>query len=283
MYYIMYNQENSKNKRKKNQDRKEGFENRSNNQLLPSDLNTTLYNTENVDSASPFPTVPRQGDSMQIPKQMEQMFAAPKESNNPETLQNIFPNPTNKKLDISTVNDVNNYSNIDENCNYNNDNTGVYQDNYFKRDWPTDQNKQNINNSSPDGNSFTSLTGENVDPTNLQHNNMQPFFGSKVTGNIYSEHSDALLDSKTGSGTFNVKKQEMAPLFKPEKNMSYGSGTPNQCDFIKSRMNPSMTMNCIKPWDEKRVATGLNKGFTCEGGNGCNDTMDERNMDAKGC
>ena len=92
MYYIM-DQENSKNKKQKNGCNKEGFENRNNNQLLPSDLNTTLYNTEYVDSASPFPTVPREGDSMQVPRQMEQMFAAPKESNNPETLRTIFPNP----------------------------------------------------------------------------------------------------------------------------------------------------------------------------------------------
>lgn len=47
-------------------------------------------------------------------------------------------------------------------------------------------------------------------------------------------------------------------------------------DFLQSRVNPSMRMANVKPWEEQRVAPGLNKGFTNEGSNGFNSGMEAR-------
>jgi hypothetical protein len=127
---------------------------------------------------------------------------------------------------------------------------------------------------------IVSLTGEMIDPNNFKHNNMQPFFGSKIKGNTYDSYknSGSILDNMQGSGSYNIKKKETAPLFKPEKDLSFYSGAPNQSDFYQSRVNPSMKMSNIKPWDEEKVGPGLGLGYnTNSSGAGYNAGMECRN------
>ena len=48
-------------------------------------------------------------------------------------------------------------------------------------------------------------------------------------------------------------------------------------EFMQSRVNPSMRMANVKPWEEERVAPGLNKGFTTSGSSaGFNSGMESR-------
>jgi hypothetical protein len=107
---------------------------------------------------------------------------------------------------------------------------------------------------------FQSLTGETINSASLEHNNMVPFFGSKVKQDVYSEQNQSRLDNMIGNGSQHIKKQEIAPMFKPTENMQWAYGTPNSTDFVKSRMNPSMKMANVKPWEEVRVGPGLGKG-----------------------
>jgi hypothetical protein len=90
--------------------------------------------------------------------------------------------------------------------------------------------------------------------------------------------NESILDSYSGSGKQINTKKEIAPLFKPEKDMSYINGAPNQNDFIRSRMHTSTNMANTKPWEEIRVGPGLNKGYTAEGDKGFNSSLEERDV-----
>ena len=86
------------------------------------------------------------------------------------------------------------------------------------------------------------------------HNNQVPYFGSKIRGPDINRLSDNILDSMQGKGSQFISKTEQAPLFAPHKSIQYANGAPSTTDFIQSRVNPSLRMANVKPWDEKRVA-----------------------------
>jgi hypothetical protein len=122
-----------------------------------------------------------------------------------------------------------------------------------------------------------SLNGEPIVRSEFKHNNMVPFFGGKLRGASTSHNiSENILDSKQGLGSQYFSKSEKAPLFKPQDNIHNVFGSSNVSDFIQSRVNPSMRMANVKPFEEERVAPGLNKGFTSEGGVGFNNGMEAR-------
>jgi len=122
-----------------------------------------------------------------------------------------------------------------------------------------------------------SLTGNYLDSTQFKHNNMVPFNGGKVKGKTYQfDMSESLLDNLVGNGSQVVKKIEQAPLFKPQENMAWAYGTPNNSDFFQSRQNPVMRNNEVKLFDSVMVAPGLDKGFTNQGSGGFNSGMEAR-------
>ena len=122
-----------------------------------------------------------------------------------------------------------------------------------------------------------SLTGETINKSDFRHNNMQPFFGAKIKGATSDPNiAETILDNKQGGGSQLFKKQATAPLFSPQENMQWNTGMPNVNDFMQNRVNPSMKMSNIKPWDEQRVAPGLGKGFSTMGGNGFNSGTEAR-------
>lgn len=111
--------------------------------------------------------------------------------------------------------------------------------------------------------------------------NMVPDFGKqKDIGNYYKFRSDqdSHLDSKAGTGSLHISKSETAPLFRPEDNIHYANGAPNHSDFYQSRVNPSLKMSNVKPFQEQKVAPGLNKGYTSSGSGGFNSGMEARNL-----
>ena len=125
---------------------------------------------------------------------------------------------------------------------------------------------------------FTSLTGNSMNPQELKHNNMVPFFGSSITQS--TKGYEGLLDSYTGAGSQRIEKQPQAPLFKPKKDMNWTHGMPSTTDYMQSRMrsNISSKMNNVKPWEEIRVGPGLNKGYESKGSGGFNSGMDGREL-----
>jgi len=125
-------------------------------------------------------------------------------------------------------------------------------------------------------NTYKSLTGNDVTASDLNHNNMVPFFGTNVKQYNGSAINESRLDNMIGSGSQHIKKQEMAPLFRPEENMHWAHGAPNQSDFYQSRVNPSASMANVKPFQEIRVGPGLNKEGGVLGSGGFNSGMEAR-------
>jgi hypothetical protein len=126
-----------------------------------------------------------------------------------------------------------------------------------------------------------SISGNRISKNEFKHNNMVPFFGGKTTGQSATESANqSILDNSQGSGTYHTRKTEQAPLFNPGDNVQWAHGTPNQTDFIRSRINPSMRMSNTLPdgMEQVRVAPGLNRGYGTEGNNGFNSGMVARDV-----
>jgi hypothetical protein len=122
-----------------------------------------------------------------------------------------------------------------------------------------------------------SLTGNYLDSDQFKHNNMVPFNGGKVKGRTYDMNiTETVLDNMIGSGSQTIKKMEQAPLFKPEENMQWAYGMPNQSDFFQSRVVPGMKNNNVKPFDSVMVGPGLDQGYGISGSNGYNSGMEAR-------
>ncbi len=121
-----------------------------------------------------------------------------------------------------------------------------------------------------------SLTGNEMDSKDFKHNNMVPFFGSKIRGGNFKMENDNVLDNMQGAGSQHIKKTEQAPMFKPEDNVQHAHGMPNNSDFYQSRVNPSMKVSNVKPWQEQKVAPGLGQGFTTTGSGGFNSGLEAR-------
>lgn len=122
-----------------------------------------------------------------------------------------------------------------------------------------------------------SLTGNYLDSEQFKHNNMMPFNGGKVKGRTYDMNiAESVLDNMIGSGSQTIRKIEQAPLFKPEENVQWAHGMPNQSDFYQSRVNPAMKNNNVKPFDTVMVGPGLNQGYGINGSGGYNSGMEAR-------
>ena len=137
-----------------------------------------------------------------------------------------------------------------------------------------------VNNNVPVGKNpqqIFSLTGDYLESAQFKHNNMIPFNGGKVKGNTYDVNiAESVLDNMIGSGSQVIKKIEQAPLFKPEDNMQWAYGAPNNSDFYQSRVNPAMKNNNVKPFDSVLVGPGLDKGYSVNGTGGYNSGMEAR-------
>ena len=170
---------------------------------------------------------------------------------------------------------VENKKEMSDNVNkYENPNTAT--DKYFNQNIYELKNNLGINNSQniPE---IYSLSGNYLNSSQFKHNNMKPFYGSKIKGNLYHANmSESILDNMVGSGSQTIKKIEQAPLFKPESNMQYNNGTPNMSDFYQSRVVPAMKNSMVKPFESVNVAPGLNLGYGSEGSNGFNSGMEAR-------
>lgn len=122
-----------------------------------------------------------------------------------------------------------------------------------------------------------SLTGDYLKSDQFKHNNMTPFNGGKVKGRTYDMNiTESVLDNMVGTGSQVTKKIEQAPLFKPEENMQWAYGMPNQSDFYQSRVNPGMKNSNVKPFDTVMVGPGLDQGYGINGSGGYNAGMEAR-------
>jgi hypothetical protein len=95
------------------------------------------------------------------------------------------------------------------------------------------------------------------------HNNMVPFFGSKVTQSMYNGATDGILDTYTGTGKNTFFHKEEAPaMFKPEPATGLPWGRQVETDFEQSRMVTSLRTNNVFPIQPTLVGPGVNDGYT---------------------
>jgi hypothetical protein len=170
---------------------------------------------------------------------------------------------------VSNINQL-----LDNAHEYPNPNTAT--DKYFNQNLYEKKvrNHENVGNNIQE---IYSLTGNYLDSQQFKHNNMVPFYGGKIKGRTYDVNiTESVLDNMIGSGSQVIKKIEQAPLFKPEDNMQWAFGMPNQSDFYQSRVNPGMKNNNTKPFDSVMVGPGLNQGYGFQGSNGYNSGMEAR-------
>lgn len=155
-------------------------------------------------------------------------------------------------------------------------NPNAATDKYFNQN--NYENKQNAGVKVGDNiQEIYSLTGKYVDKSNFEHNNMVPFYGGKIKGQVYDMNiAETILDNMIGSGSQVIKKIEQAPLFKPQEHMQWAHGAPNMSDFYQSRVNPGMKSNNVKPFESEYVGPGLNQGYGKEGSGGFNSGMESR-------
>ena len=190
---------------------------------------------------------------------------------NYENIQTSLPNtkPIVKNFPKKNYDDLLNQTNVQTYSGYKNANEELYKPTGYKNAVNQADIKKKLQ--------FESLTGNVVNPSSLEHN-MVPFFGSKVTQSSDIKGYEGLLDIYTGSGNNSVKKEGIAPMFKPEAGLTHIYGAPNNTQYIQNRMKDTLTtkMNNVKPWQEIQVGPGLGKGYSSKGSGGFNSGMEQR-------
>ena len=173
---------------------------------------------------------------------------------------------SNNKLDKTSELSVLNKTNVNQ----------VYTDKYFLNLTGPGPEKVAVTN---DNAIYKSLNGQDVTGDYFHHNNMTPFFGSKIrTIHTADDSNESILDSYSGTGSQIKNKKETSPLFAPENNTQWAYGMPSTSDFVQSRINPVLRQANVKPFEEIRVAPGIGLGYTSEGSGGFNNGVLERDM-----
>ncbi len=97
----------------------------------------------------------------------------------------------------------------------------------------------------------------------MVHNNMMPFFSTKMGYGSNDLQNEAAMNYKNELFTGNLKstwntKKEVEPLFSPMANLSHMYGTPVWSEEEKSRFIPGRYHQGTKPFDDKKITPGLN-------------------------
>ncbi len=144
----------------------------------------------------------------------------------------------------------------------------AYQDKYFMNA-PND----NMNNES----TFQTLAGETKSYNDIKHNNMNIYYNNKSNGFNNLEYS-GVLDSYTGQGTFDIKKEEVGSFFKPCNDLQNVYGNQNQNDFLQSRVNSSLRRANQKPFESIQDTPGLCMDYNEKSNLGFNNGMMNRDQ-----
>ena len=121
-----------------------------------------------------------------------------------------------------------------------------------------------------DGDVTTSiLSGQAMKTSDFVHNNMQPFFGSRVRQNVGDNTNVSRLDMYTGAGSTQVRKQEVEQMF-DNTQVPFGNvyGMESSTDFVQSRVNDPRNRAGERPFEPVRVAPGVGEGFSSTGKGG---------------
>jgi hypothetical protein len=97
------------------------------------------------------------------------------------------------------------------------------------------------------------------------HNNMVPFFGGSIKQNVDPLANESKLSRYTGQWDYSKKqKQEIAPMFTPEKNIKNVYGDNQFLEKVNQNIDrfiPSLMRTNEAPTEKIYVAPGLNLGY----------------------
>jgi len=120
-----------------------------------------------------------------------------------------------------------------------------------------------------DGNFQSALSGQSMSASEFVHNNMQPFFGSRVRQNVDPQANSGYLDKYTGAGSTQIKKREVETMFDNTQE-PFGNvfGLENASEFVQSRINDPRNRSGERPFEPVMVAPGVGEGFSSTGKGG---------------
>jgi hypothetical protein len=121
-----------------------------------------------------------------------------------------------------------------------------------------------------DGDNLVSaLSGQSMKSADFVHNNMQPYFGSRVRQNVDAGANASYLDAYTGAGSLQIRKKEVEQMF-DNTQQGFGNvyGLEASTDFVQSRINDPRNRAGEKPFEPVRVAPGVGEGFSSTGKGG---------------
>ena len=108
------------------------------------------------------------------------------------------------------------------------------------------------------------LSGEVVDKTSFQHNNMVPFYGGRIKQNVDDKSNSATLESFTGVINDYKSKCEVPSFFDKKTDVNNPYGARNMNDFYQDRIVAPRVMNNVTPIPKIYVGPGINKGYSAE-------------------
>jgi hypothetical protein len=120
-----------------------------------------------------------------------------------------------------------------------------------------------------DGNFVSALSGASMSSSDFTHNNMQPFFGSRVRQNVDPQANTGFLDRYTGAGSTDIRKREVESMFDNTQE-PFGNvfGLENSSEFVQSRINDPRNRSGERPFEPVMVAPGVGEGFSSTGKGG---------------
>jgi hypothetical protein len=120
-----------------------------------------------------------------------------------------------------------------------------------------------------EGSFKSSLSGQTMYASDFTHNNMQPFFGSRVRQNVDPNATSSYLDKYTGAGSTQIRKKEVETMFDNTQE-PFGNvfGLENASEFVQSRINDPRNRGGERPFEPVKVAPGVGEGFSSTGKGG---------------
>ena len=112
---------------------------------------------------------------------------------------------------------------------------------------------------------MSNLTGTVVEN---YHNNMVPYFGSRVTQNTDENATGTIVDYMSGTDKVYKEKCEIPVMFAPTTNITNPYGAQNMDSEEYDRYVVGNIRNNEAPIEKTYVGPGLNKGYVSEGSGG---------------
>jgi len=106
------------------------------------------------------------------------------------------------------------------------------------------------------------LADVDMEPGDFKHNNMVPFFGSKMTQvNVDNNRMQSKLDTFTGTGNLYKKKKEVENFADIKQNVNNIAGQENTLEFQKTRYVESKYVTNTLPFVQEKIGPGLNQDY----------------------